>query len=87
MKKTFKPGEYCFYPSLIVEAEYGAIKVIGINYNGTVGTQRNFKYETLNDLEFWLEEISTYYYATMVRDWIKSTKHFRDHVSLSQETW
>lgn len=75
--KTFKPGEYSYYPKWKVVTWKDEVSVAVFNWEGEMDTIRHFDYSEVDVwLNDWLESIGTPYYASIVRDWVKSTKEY-----------
>ena len=75
MKKTFKIGEYVVGGIIEVVSNKESITInFKDYYSKEVVLTRDFKFsnDIIRDIQFYIEENGTYYYADKVTEWIKN---------------
>lgn len=92
--KTFKIGEYCKGGIITIEIQGKVISVIGKEWDMSKGTSKGsdqsgakeFISKTVNitssnaerEIDFFLCDLTTSYYAGIILDWIKSKVKFKE---------
>jgi hypothetical protein len=96
MKKTFKIGEYCKGGVITVEASKRTVTIIAKDWDMSQGTRRSSNQSNAKEfdrievftssnyaereLNNFLHDLTTSYYAGQVMDWIKSKTTFTGNV-------
>jgi hypothetical protein len=73
MKKTFKLGEYCVggIIQVIISEDKNLVRIKNANMQKETIEIRQFRWELDSfKLELYLNEITTSYYASKIRDWV-----------------
>jgi len=76
--KLIKTGEYGYNPFYRLTTYKDYVLVVALDYNKKEVDRRGFEFDNLENLEFYMEEETTCYYASKAREWVVSTKEWKD---------
>ena len=91
--KTFKIGEYCRGGIITVETTKTSVTIIGKTWDGSQGYSKNSNQSnakewirrefpvgnSTREIDFFLCDLTTSYYAGKVLDWIKTKVEFKNN--------